>query len=114
MRDTGPMTSREVELREGELLVSRTDPSGRITYANRAFIRVSGFSHEELIGAPHNLVRHPDMPKAAFADLWATIRAGRPWDGLVKNRTKGGDHYWVRANVTPVMEGGTVAGFISI
>jgi len=81
MRDTGPVTNREVELREGELLVSRTDPSGRIMYVNRAFARVSGFSHEELIGAPHNLVRHPDMPKAAFADLWATIRAGRPWDG---------------------------------
>jgi PAS domain S-box-containing protein len=114
MRDTGPVTNREVELREGELLVSRTDPSGRIMYVNRAFARVSGFSHEELIGAPHNLVRHPDMPKAAFADLWATIRAGRPWDGLVKNRTKTGDHYWVRANVTPVVEGGKVAGFISI
>ncbi|MDZ5649170.1 methyl-accepting chemotaxis protein [Nitrospirillum sp. BR 11828] len=114
MRDTGPVTNREVELRDGELLVSRTDPSGRITYANRAFIRVSGYSHEELIGAPHNLVRHPDMPKAAFADLWATIRAGRPWDGLVKNRTKTGDHYWVRANVTPIVEDGAVTGFISI
>ncbi|MBB6252258.1 methyl-accepting chemotaxis protein [Nitrospirillum iridis] len=114
MRDTGPVTNREVDLRGDELLVSRTDTSGRITYANRAFVRVSGYSHEELLGAPHNLVRHPDMPKAAFADLWATIRAGRPWDGLVKNRTKSGDHYWVRANVTPLIEGGRVTGFVSI
>ncbi|MDE1145415.1 MAG: methyl-accepting chemotaxis protein [Azospirillaceae bacterium] len=114
MRDNGPVTNREVEFGKDELLVSRTDPSGRITYANRAFVRVSGYESDELIGAPHNLVRHPDMPKAAFADLWATIRAGRPWDGLVKNRTKQGDYYWVRANVTPVMEGGLLAGYVSI
>ena len=96
------------------LLVSQTDTGGRITFANDAFVRVSGFSREELLGAPHNLVRHPHMPQAAFRDLWATAKSGRPWEGLVKNRTKNGDFYWVRANVTPVVEGGELKGFISI
>ncbi|EME68826.1 methyl-accepting chemotaxis protein [Paramagnetospirillum caucaseum] len=114
MRDNGPVTNREVELQEGDLLVSRTDSGGRITFVNKAFIDISGFTEQELLGAPHNLVRHPHMPKEAFADLWAAIKAGRPWEGMVKNRSKGGDHYWVRANVTPFMEDGRIAGFISI
>ncbi|MFC7335071.1 PAS domain-containing methyl-accepting chemotaxis protein [Rhodocista pekingensis] len=103
-----------MELRDDELLVSRTDTGGRIVFVNRAFIEISGFSREELVGAPHNLVRHPHMPKEAFADLWATIKAGRPWEGLVKNRCKNGDHYWVRANVTPQVENGRVVGYVSI
>ncbi len=114
MRDNGPVTNREVEMTDGDLLVSKTDTGGRITFVNDAFIAISGFSEQELIGAPHNLIRHPDMPKEAFADLWATVKAGRPWEGLVKNRCKNGDHYWVRANVTPLMEGGQVTGYISI
>ncbi|MFC7335094.1 methyl-accepting chemotaxis protein [Rhodocista pekingensis] len=114
MRDNGPVTGREVMLGDGDLLVSRTDTAGRITFANDAFVRISGFSEKELLGAPHNLVRHPHMPKEAFADLWATVKAGQPWEGLVKNRCKNGDHYWVRANVTPVVEGGEVKGYISI
>jgi len=114
MRDNGPITDREVPLPDGQLLVSRTDTGGRIRFCNKAFVEISGFSVEELTGAPHNLVRHPHMPREAFKDLWATIKAGRPWEGLVKNRSKGGDHYWVRANVTPVIENGQVAGFVSI
>ena len=114
MRLNEPVTNREVDVPAGEPLVSKTDSGGRITFANRAFVEVSGYSLEELIGAPHNLVRHPHMPKEAFANLWATIKAGRPWEGLVKNRTKQGDFYWVRANVTPVLEDGKVTGFISI
>ncbi|KAA2214461.1 methyl-accepting chemotaxis protein [Teichococcus oryzae] len=114
MRDNGPITDREIHLRDDEVLVSRTDTGGRITFVNDAFIRISGFSREELIGAPHNLVRHPHMPKMAFADLWATVKAGRPWEGFVKNRTKAGDFYWVRANVTPAMENGRITGLISI
>ncbi len=114
MRDNGPVTNREVEMTEGELLVSKTDTGGRITFVNDAFIAISGFSEQELIGAPHNVIRHPDMPKEAFADLWATAKTGRPWEGLVKNRCKNGDHYWVRANVTPLMEDGEVVGYISI
>jgi len=114
MRDNGPITNREVEPGDGDLLVSRTDAGGRITFVNQAFIQISGFSEQELTGAPHNIVRHPGMPKAAFADLWTTIKAGKPWEGLVKNRTKSGDHYWVRANVTPVVENGRIADFVSI
>ncbi|TWB27753.1 methyl-accepting chemotaxis protein [Nitrospirillum bahiense] len=114
MRDTGPVTQNEILVGEGEMLVSRTDDKGRITFVNQTFIAISGFSEAELLGAPHNLVRHPDMPKAAFADLWATVQAGQPWEGLVKNRAKSGDHYWVRANVTPVQEDGRITGYISI
>ena len=114
MRDNGPVTGQEVPLPPGTLLVSRTDPKGRITFVNQGFIEISGYSEAELIGAPHNIVRHPDMPKEAFADLWATVRKGDPWEGLVKNRTKSGDHYWVRANVTPIRVDGELAGFISI
>ncbi len=114
MRMNEPVTDHEIEIPDGEPLVSRTDTGGRITFVNTAFIAVSGFTLEELVGAPHNLVRHPTMPKEAFANLWSTVKAGRPWDGLVKNRTKDGDFYWVRANVTPVVEAGTVTGYISI
>jgi aerotaxis receptor len=114
MRENGPITRHEVLLPENSLLVSQTDTGGRITFANDAFVRISGFTREELLGAPHNLVRHPHMPQSAFRDLWATAKSGRPWEGLVKNRTKNGDFYWVRANVTPVVEGGELKGFISI
>ena len=114
MRDNQPVTNVEIEVPEGEPLVSRTDRAGIITFANHVFTAVSGFSEQELVGAPHNLVRHPHMPAAAFANLWATIKAGRPWDGLVRNRTKNGDFYWVRANITPVVENEQVTGYISI
>ncbi|BDU78162.1 methyl-accepting chemotaxis protein [Mesoterricola sediminis] len=114
MRNNQPITQVEHQLREGAFIVSMTDPQGRITYVNDEFIRISGFTEAELIGQPHNLVRHPEMPAAAFADLWATVKAGKPWFGLVKNRCKNGDFYWVDANVTPVMERGQVAGYVSI
>ena len=114
MRVNEPITDHEIEVPDGEPLVSRTDTGGRIVFANHVFVETSGFSEQELIGSPHNIVRHPHMPKEAFANLWATIKAGRPWDGLVKNRTRSGDFYWVRANVTPVVESGRVTGYISI
>ena len=114
MRLNEPITAVETEITGDEPLVSRTDPAGRITFANDVFAEVSGYSEPELIGAPHNVVRHPHMPAEAFADLWATIKAGRPWDGLVKNRAKNGNFYWVRANVTPVIENDVVTGYISI
>ncbi len=114
MRVNEPITAAETEISGDEPLVSRTDPDGRITFVNKVFVDVSGYSEAELIGAPHNIVRHPHMPPEAFANLWATIKAGRPWDGLVKNRTKQGGFYWVRANVTPVIENDQVTGYISI
>jgi aerotaxis receptor len=114
MRVNEPITNREVVMQDGEMLVSRTDAGGRITFVNQAFIDISGFTRDELVGQPHNLVRHPHMPKEAFADLWATVKAGKPWEGFVKNRCKNGDYYWVRANVTPFVENGQIAGFVSI
>jgi len=114
MRNNQPVTQREIELKEDDFLVSRTDTKGRITYANPAFIDISGFEHAELIGAPHNLIRHPDMPPAAFENLWQTVKAGETWRGLVKNRCKNGDHYWVNASVTPIVEDGQVVGYTSV
>jgi PAS domain S-box-containing protein len=114
MRVNEPVTGREIVLPEGTLIVSKTDLGGRITFVNQAFVEISGFNERELMGAPHNLVRHPDMPAAGFADLWQTIKAGRPWEGIVKNRAKNGDHYWVRANATPLMEKGEIVGYISV
>jgi PAS domain S-box-containing protein len=114
MRVNQPITKVEKQLQEGAFLVSMTDTRGIITYANDEFVRLSGFSRDELMGQPHNLVRHPDMPAAAFADLWATVKAGKPWHGYVKNRSKDGGFYWVDANVTPVQEEGQVVGYVSI
>lgn len=114
MRDNGQTTNREIKLKEGQVIISRTDLKGRITFVNDAFVEISGYTEEELLSAPHNILRHPHVPAAAFADLWATIKAGHPWEGIVKNRAKNGDHYWVRANVTPVMDEGKIIGYISI
>ena len=114
MRVNEPVTNEEIEVKEGQILASRTAPDSRIVFANEAFTHISGFSEQELMGEPHNLVRHPDMPKEAFADLWATVKDGRAWEGLVKNRTKSGGFYWVRANVTPVTEDGEHKGYISV
>ncbi|MFP3243014.1 MAG: PAS domain-containing protein, partial [Paraburkholderia sp.] len=114
MRNNQPVTQQEYEFPSSQMLVSATDLTGRIEYCNPAFIAVSGYAKDELIGQPHNLIRHPDMPREAFADMWATIRSGRPWTALVKNRRKNGDHYWVQASVTPVVEKGTVVGYLSV
>ncbi|TLM79947.1 methyl-accepting chemotaxis protein [Microbulbifer harenosus] len=114
MRDHKPVTGREYRLRGNHFLISRTDLKGNIVYANPAFVEVSGYSAEELIGAPHNIVRHPDMPPQAFANLWQTIKNGDVWIGLVKNRRKDGGFYWVHAHVIPVMEDGAVSGYVSV
>ena len=114
MRVNLPVTQNNHDFSAGELLVSTTNTKGEITHCNAAFARVSGYSYDELMGQPHNLVRHPDMPEAAFKDMWRTIAHGFPWTGLVKNRRKNGDHYWVRANVTPIMENGKPRGYMSV
>jgi len=114
MRQNGPVTQREFAFSPQVTLVSVTDPKGRITYCNDDFVSVSGYTREELLGQPHNLVRHPDMPEEAFRDMWATIEAGLPWTGLVKNRRKDGDHYWVQANATPMRNGDRIVGFLSV
>ncbi|SNT01835.1 methyl-accepting chemotaxis sensory transducer with Pas/Pac sensor [Noviherbaspirillum humi] len=114
MRMNTPVTHTERPLKDGGCIVSKTDLYGKIQYVNPYFIEVSGFAEEELIGAPQNIVRHPDMPREAFADMWGTIKAGMPWTGVVKNRCKNGDHYWVLANVTPVIENGQPVGYMSV
>jgi len=114
MRSNLPVTNTEYVLKDHETPTSKTDTHGRITFVNRDFVNISGFSEAELIGAPHNIVRHPDMPVEAFADLWNTLRSGKAWTGLVKNRCKNGDHYWVEANVAPIVENGTVVGYTSV
>jgi aerotaxis receptor len=114
VRNNGPVTNVERHFNEGDRIISKTDLKGRITYINRAFIDISGFTPEELIGKAHNIVRHPDMPEEAFADLWATLKAGKPWRAMVKNRCKNGDHYWVDANVSPITENGVVTGYLSL
>lgn len=114
MRDNQPVSGHEYQFPADQTLVSVTDLKGRITYCNPAFVHVSGFTREELLGQPHNLVRHPEMPSEAFRDMWETIQSGAPWSGLVKNRRKNGDHYWVQANATPMMDGARITGFLSV
>ncbi len=107
MKNNQPITGREYQVRSDAAFITHTDEKGRITLANDEFVEASGFTREELVGQSHNVVRHPDMPVEAFRDLWATLKLGRPWSGLVKNRRKDGDHYWVRANVSPTNNGYT-------
>ncbi len=114
MRDNGMTTGRVIELRDGQLIVSRADEAGCIVFANTDFIEISGFSEAELLGQPHNIIRHPDMPAAVFADMWRDIKAGRPWVGMLKNRCKNGDAYWVEAHVSPIWEGDRLAGYLSM
>ena len=109
-----PVTDREVMLDDETCIVSRTDSKGRITFVNDDFVRISGFSEEELIRAPHNIVRHPDMPPEAFEDLWKTLGEGKPWIGLVKNRCKNGDYYWVEAYASAIRDGDNVTGYMSV
>jgi aerotaxis receptor len=114
VRTNLPVTGIEYILQDGQSIVSKTDTKGRITYVNPTFVEVSGFSEDELIGKPHNIVRHPDMPPEAFADLWQTLGAGLPWTGMVKNRRKNGDYYWIVANVVPIRENGATVGYMSV
>jgi aerotaxis receptor len=114
MRVNMPVSKMERHLKDGEFIVSKTDTKGLITYVNRPFLEISGFSEEELIGQAHNIVRHPDMPPGAYADLWKTLQSGKPWRGMVKNRCKNGDFYWVEANANPIWENGRISGYMSL
>ena len=114
MRTNLPVSSNGYNFSPDQTLVSVTDIKGRITYCNPAFVEVSGYQEAELMGQPHNLVRHPDMPEEAFRDMWDTIQAKQPWTGLVKNRRKNGDYYWVQANATPMVDGNTITGYLSV
>ncbi len=114
MRLNLPVTTHEYLLDDDAALVSRTDLKGRITYVNPAFVTASGYTVPQLIGKAHNMIRHPDMPPEAFADMWETLKQGLPWTGMVKNRRENGDFYWVLANVTPVRRDGRIEGYMSV
>jgi len=114
MRNNGPVTGREVRLSAQDELVSSTNTRGDIEFSNDTFCRIAGYSQDELLHKPHNIIRHPDMPPAAFAMLWTAIKAGQPWMGIVKNRCKNGDHYWVDAYVTPLRQSGQIYGYESV
>ncbi len=114
MKINQPVSNEEIHLDTDTVIVSKTDLKGIITYVNDEFIRISGYSEAELLGKNHNIVRHPDVPAAAFQDLWDTIVAGRPWTGLVKNRARNGAFYWVQANVTPVFQNGRITEYMSV
>lgn len=114
MRKNLPITGKELVFDERQRLITATDQKGVITYCNDDFVEVSGYSREELIGQAHNLIRHPDVPSAVFAHMWDYLKRGNIWMGVVKNRCKNGDHYWVNAFVTPIREGGRVVGYESV
>lgn len=107
-------TDVEVPFPEGRLIVSRTDLAGIITHANDAFVEMSGWQRDELIGAPHHILRHPDMPKIAFKGLWDDIAAGKKWHGYVKNLRKDGSYYWVYATAVPNIRNGQIVGYTSV
>ena len=114
MKQNLPVTSRHTDIPPGITLVSKTDLKGVITYANEAFVNASGYALDELLGHSHNIVRHPDMPCAAFEDMWHTLKSGKPWRGIVKNRCKGGGYYWVDACVVPIQRNDQVIGYMSV
>ncbi|GKT11204.1 MAG: methyl-accepting chemotaxis protein [Thiomicrorhabdus sp.] len=114
MHDNGRVTQKEYILDENVTIVSRTDTRGNILEANESFIDASGYAWSELVGQPHNLLRHPDVPEAVFKDFWETLKLGKPWTQTVKNRRKNGDHYWVIANATPTFESGVITGYMSV
>lgn len=114
MSTLSDQNQHESVLDDHTTLMSTTDLNSCITHVNDAFVKISGYGREEMHGLPHNLVRHPDMPKAAFADMWHTLKQGEPWTGIVKNRPKNGGHYWVRANAIPQVRNGKTIGYMSI
>ncbi len=114
MRKNLPVTNVERTFGKDEILVSSTNTKGQITFVNRDFIKISGFTEEELIGQPHNIVRHPDMPPLAFKSMWTELKQGKPWFGMVKNRCKNGDYYWVNAYVMPLKSQGQIVGYESV
>ena len=109
-----PVSNKEAAFPDDYILVSSTDAKGKITFVNDAFCEVAGYSREELIDKPHNLIRHPDVPSAAFSDMWANLQVGNNWLGIVKNRCNNGDHYWVSAHVSPLLDGEKIVGYESV
>ena len=114
MKHNGILTNIEQKLRPGQAVISKTDIHGKILYVNDEFCRISGFTQEEAVGMPHNLVRHPQMPSTIFAELWETISRKHSWTGVLVNRCKNGDHYWVEAIVSPIFAEDVFLGYMSV
>ena len=114
MRKNLPVTTTEYPVTDETLIVSQTDTKGKLTFFNDDFIAAAGFTADELMGQPHNIIRHPDMPPEAFENLWDTLKAGKPWVGAVKNRRKNGDFYWVLATASPIRQNGHITGYTSV
>ena len=114
MKDNGEVTQKEYVVDDSITIVSTTDIHGNIVSANEYFVEASGYAWSDLVGKPHNILRHPDVPARVFKDFWKTLQAGKPWSQTVKNRRKNGDHYWVVANATPIFEKGKITGYISV
>ncbi|WP_264480620.1 PAS domain-containing protein [Psychrobacter sp. I-STPA6b] len=107
-------TGEERPYPDGKLIVSRTDLNGVLTHANDAFVEISGYERDELIGMPHHILRHPDMPSPVYAEMWATLKSGKKWHGYVKNLCKDGTHYWVYATAVPNVRRGETVGYTSV
>ncbi|ABA57973.1 PAS domain protein [Nitrosococcus oceani ATCC 19707] len=107
-------TEMETPYPDGRLIVSRTDPEGRITHCNQSFVDMSGYAKEELIGVPHSILKHPDIPPTIYKDLWDTLKRGDKWQGFIKNLRKDGGYYWVKATVLPNIRNGKVIGYTSV
>jgi methyl-accepting chemotaxis protein len=114
MKLNTPVTRNEIVMKKDSILVTRTDLQGKITYVNDEFLKISGFTREEVLGKSHNIIRHSDMPAEIFEDLWASIKSKRPWVGMIKNRAKSGDYYWVHANMVPQFKNGEMYEFLSV
>lgn len=114
MKINMPITQKEIKVSSDQLLVTKTDLKGKIIYANQAFVDISGYPIDELIGKNHNILRHPEMPEAVFDNLWSTLKLGRPWAKCIKNRCKNGDYYWVKANITPIFHQGEIDSYMSV
>lgn len=108
------VNQKEKDISQVGVIVSKTDLQGIITEVNEGFVEASGYTKAELLGQPHNILRHPDVPKAVFKDMWDTLVAGKPWVSVVKNRCKDGSHYWVEANMTPISDSGRIVGYLSV
>lgn len=114
MRNNQPVTNQETAVPRSANILSTTSPKGVISHINEDFLKISGFERDELIGQAHNIVRHPDMPATAFQMLWTALKSKRSWMGIVKNRCKNGDHYWVDAYATPIIKDGEVEELQSV
>ena len=114
MKKNLPVTDIENEILDTDFLISQTDLKGKIAYVSPDFCRISEFTSDEMVGKPHNIIRHPDIPPAMYQDMWKTIQSGKPWNGVIKNRAKSGNYYWVEALMMPIVRDKKIEGYLSV